>query len=1260
MRIPNLNVSESVTQRIRELDLQRIKLDNQISTGQKITLPEDDGLRMSRVIKLDAEKGKLAQYQRNASYATEFLNAGHLNLEKLGEITQRAQEISRLSGSNLNGPALEAYGYEVNELIEEALNRINATHRGKSLYGGMAVKPEFSSSDVVLGKMEKKTLNLNEQAVGVEVVPGTRYLKQGDEVIFRLNGREYVVQAKVPSAEEYKSTETYQPGEIVKTQTSTSDSILIDRSNYPDASSVLSHLDQHEWSKESVGKLLQSEGGGDVYVLDASQIQELAVSLENQESIDFFPPYGGHYSIREETVAGELKLWLEPVENEIPTWEANRSYMAGDTVSWGSEIYKSNGDQEIGAEFSLDNWTLVGADAEKESFRYTSQNIVSYYEALETSNNQPPETSSHSWKIINPYETASNLSTNKTTEILQNLINQDAFFLKDSQVTETDDYIAFVRGSSVSFDQHDYDLGLMASIAVDGTLEVTGNVNKSFSGEADYLSFYDSRSYFTHQLDNLVKEKSASLFPNSDFDNLTAAEKDFVWEAVKSEKQTWNLNVSSQAENAGSDIEIELSKPWKRLQNYSVGQVVEFNDKLWVSQTDENFNHLPTQNDSKFWSEMGSGYPKKREDWLIESSGVETRYFFMSPDGKLFDDKQEAENHTYDILINSSSRTYTDANDLFSDISSMVKEVAYPISKFKVEGSESLALISFYSSSQTYRLSALPDGQAQVGGLFSKGTTKSVSDIDLEPSDIVQYGGNYFAVLSVDPTTIDKEKSDVQGTLSATHEKGTVIYEEILSADGEISGKRLFMAMGSELPVEGRELVLDQSVSMPLKKGSFVYDRNSDNFYMSKIDISDITTTSITDSETFALLNAHTAAQGAEWSSNQTYFKGQIVLHEGTYFECQTNGKPLANGEIVGFDNKDDEETLGTDGDYYRNLVTPSDEFFLDVPDARSQEFLDMQKAKGEKINNNVWLPVANPIQHVLSFSATSDVNADVKIEPAGANGLDAEITVLTDPNGKISGLRVDDSGRYFFPNVDPLNPSIPESFRTADIVLPDGQSFQAEIIWGQNSNDPGPFIITGFEINSDNLLTQDGQPVRSDIPMGPRLGDSYSFATGSKTFLDHRDSDGNILGVTYTGSDENSEFYVGKDSKISSFLNAEGNNTSELADILDSMVELRNSLGNDDTSIMAQQIQDVERNLINFEDKVVDKMGELSSIMVRMDTVRAHDEDYHLALDQRLAQDLDVDMSDAIMRLTQISTAYQAAMQVGANLLNTSLLNYL
>ena len=67
MRIPDLNVSQSVSQRIRELDLQRFKLDQQITSGQKFIYAEDDGSKMSRTIKLDSQKNKLSQYQRNAT-----------------------------------------------------------------------------------------------------------------------------------------------------------------------------------------------------------------------------------------------------------------------------------------------------------------------------------------------------------------------------------------------------------------------------------------------------------------------------------------------------------------------------------------------------------------------------------------------------------------------------------------------------------------------------------------------------------------------------------------------------------------------------------------------------------------------------------------------------------------------------------------------------------------------------------------------------------------------------------------------------------------------------------------------------------------------------------------------------------------------------------------------------------------------------------------------------------------------------------------
>jgi flagellar hook-associated protein 3 FlgL len=137
MRIANLSTTQNITRTIREMDQERLKLEEQVSSGQKITLPEDDGMRMGRLIELDTEKSLLTQYQRNASYATEYLNSGHLNLDKLREVTVRAQEIARVSSSGLSAPAMETYGFEVDQLIEEALNRINATHRKRSLFAGV-------------------------------------------------------------------------------------------------------------------------------------------------------------------------------------------------------------------------------------------------------------------------------------------------------------------------------------------------------------------------------------------------------------------------------------------------------------------------------------------------------------------------------------------------------------------------------------------------------------------------------------------------------------------------------------------------------------------------------------------------------------------------------------------------------------------------------------------------------------------------------------------------------------------------------------------------------------------------------------------------------------------------------------------------------------------------------------------------------------------------------------------------------------------
>ena len=192
---------------------------------------------------------------------------------------------------------------------------------------------------------------------------------------------------------------------------------------------------------------------------------------------------------------------------------------------------------------------------------------------------------------INPNEFASNVSSSTATSLLRDLINSDAYFLSDSKVFETVDSLAFVRGARSPSDRHDSDLSLTASVNTEGQLLVKGTVGKTFMTSAEYISSYDSNSYFPEQLDSMVVAKANSMFPSKEYAALSEEEKNKVWESVKQEKLRWDIAVQQTTTASGSEIEISLAEPWKRLGIFQLGDVVEYNGKLWESTQNENFNH---------------------------------------------------------------------------------------------------------------------------------------------------------------------------------------------------------------------------------------------------------------------------------------------------------------------------------------------------------------------------------------------------------------------------------------------------------------------------------------------------------------------------------------------------------------------------------------------------------------------------------------------------------------------------------------------
>ena len=84
-----------------------------------------------------------------------------------------------------------------------------------------------------------------------------------------------------------------------------------------------------------------------------------------------------------------------------------------------------------------------------------------------------------------------------------------------------------------------------------------------------------------------------------------------------------------------TNLSVTHSDPWKRLQTYELGSIIEFEGKLWESQINDNFNHKPTLASSNYWKELPSGYSVDREDWSVEASGMSLKEFHVSLDWKV-------------------------------------------------------------------------------------------------------------------------------------------------------------------------------------------------------------------------------------------------------------------------------------------------------------------------------------------------------------------------------------------------------------------------------------------------------------------------------------------------------------------------------------------------------------------------------------------------------------------------------------------------
>lgn len=137
MRIPNLTMSEAVVNRLNKLNRKQNALNEQIATGQRITMSSEDPQAAARVMRLRSEKMAAQQYARNADTALGFAQASYAVLDRLRMLSDRAGELAVSSNSDtVSFEERKAYAVELNELIKDAIEAGNTKFQGEYLLNG--------------------------------------------------------------------------------------------------------------------------------------------------------------------------------------------------------------------------------------------------------------------------------------------------------------------------------------------------------------------------------------------------------------------------------------------------------------------------------------------------------------------------------------------------------------------------------------------------------------------------------------------------------------------------------------------------------------------------------------------------------------------------------------------------------------------------------------------------------------------------------------------------------------------------------------------------------------------------------------------------------------------------------------------------------------------------------------------------------------------------------------------------------------------
>ena len=170
--------------------------------------------------------------------------------------------------------------------------------------------------------------------------------------------------------------------------------------------------------------------------------------------------------------------------------------------------------------------------------------------------------------------------------------------------------------------------------------------------------------------------------------------------------------------------------------------------------------------------------------------------------------------------------------------------------------------------------------------------------------------------------------------------------------------------------------------------------------------------------------------------------------------------------------------------------------------------------------------------------------------------------------------------------------------------------------------------------------------------------------ASGSEPFTVNEEADGKVqdpdgagagLAVNYVGASEGPEFHLSESGKFSPF--TDGATNQKLGDFINRMVALRDAMESGNANAVTDGIRE---GLQSSEDDLIFSLSRQGSVQLRIEFDVNLNEQRFTDLEENISAEADVDLSQTIVRLTQIQNAYQATLQSAGRVLNSSLMDYI